>query len=111
MGLSASIEPEAFGRIAVEAQAMGRPVIATDHGAARETVLPGATGWLVPPGDVGALSTALNEALALDTEAREEMADRAIQHVRTKYTRTLMCARTINLYNQLLAETGTDSAA
>ncbi len=109
--VSASLEPEAFGRIAVEAQAMGRPVIATDHGAARETVVPGETGWLVPPGDAGAMTEALRQALALDTEAREEMADRAMLHVRTKYNKMLMCARTIALYNQLLAETGTDAAA
>jgi glycosyltransferase involved in cell wall biosynthesis len=49
--VSASTDPEAFGRIAVEASAMGRPVIATDHGGARETVQAGETGWLVPPGD------------------------------------------------------------
>ena len=108
--VSASIEPEAFGRIAVEAQAMGRPVIATDHGAARETVVPGETGWLVPPGDAGAMSEALRQALALDTEAREEMADRAMRHVQAKYTKVLMCARTIDLYSQLLAEAGTDAA-
>ncbi len=109
--VSASIKPEAFGRIAVEAQAMGRPVIATDHGAARETVVPGETGWLVPPGDAGAMSEALRQALALDTEAREEMADRAMRHVQAKYTKVLMCARTIDLYSQLLAEAGTDAAA
>jgi glycosyltransferase involved in cell wall biosynthesis len=109
--VSASIEPEAFGRVAVEAQAMGRPVIATDLGAARETVVPGETGWLVPPGDVGAMSEALHQALALDTAAREEMAERAMRHVQTKYTKMLMCARTIDLYNQLLAEAGTDAAA
>ena len=46
-----SLEPEAFGRTAVEPQAMGRPVLAADHGAARETVADGETGWLVAPGD------------------------------------------------------------
>ena len=45
--VSASTDPEGFGRTIVEAQAMGRPVIATDHGGARETVVPGSTGWLV----------------------------------------------------------------
>ena len=49
--VSASTSAEGFGRVAVEAQAMGRPVIATDHGGARETVIGGETGWLVPPGD------------------------------------------------------------
>lgn len=54
--VSASTRPEAFGRIAAEAQAMGRPVIATGHGGARETVQDGVTGWLVPPGDTDALA-------------------------------------------------------
>jgi glycosyltransferase involved in cell wall biosynthesis len=49
-----SLEPEAFGRTAVEPQAMGRAVLAADHGAARETVVDGETGWLVTPGDVDA---------------------------------------------------------
>ena len=71
--VSASTDPEAFGRVAAEAQAMGRPVVATDHGGAQETVLPGKTGWLVPPGDPKALTTALEEALALDSTPRETM--------------------------------------
>ena len=62
--VSASTDPEAFGRVLVEAQAMGRPVVATDHGAARETVIPGETGWLVAPGDASAMVEALHEACA-----------------------------------------------
>ncbi|MCH8238307.1 MAG: glycosyltransferase family 4 protein, partial [Proteobacteria bacterium] len=54
--VSASTDPEAFGRIVVEAQALGRPVVASDHGGARETVIEGETGWLFPPGDVTALT-------------------------------------------------------
>jgi glycosyltransferase involved in cell wall biosynthesis len=53
--VSASTDPEAFGRVAPEAAAMGRPVIATDHGGARETVLAGQSGLLTPPGDAAAL--------------------------------------------------------
>ena len=109
--VSASIDPEAFGRVAVEAQAMGRPVIATDHGAARETVIPGKTGWLVPPGDASAMTEALREALAMGTETREDMADRAMGHVRANYTKVMMCARTMSVYNELLAEAKTDRPA
>ena len=68
--VSASTDPEAFGRVMIEAQALGRPVIASDHGGALETVLPKKTGWLVPPGDVDALSDALIEVLDLDEVAR-----------------------------------------
>lgn len=101
--VSASTEAEAFGRIIAEAQAMGRPVIASDHGAARETVIPGVTGWLVPPRDASALADALREALALDATARAKLAQQAIQHVRDNFTRELMCYRTLAAYRELLA--------
>jgi len=63
MVLSTSIEPEAFGRVAIEAQAMGKPIIATSHGGTLETVLPQQTGLWVPPSDHEALSTAINQIL------------------------------------------------
>ena len=67
--VSASTDAEAFGRVIVEAQAMGRLVIATDHGAARETVTHGENGWLVPPDDASALVKVMREALSIDSEA------------------------------------------
>jgi glycosyltransferase involved in cell wall biosynthesis len=100
--VSASNEPEGFGRVIVEAQAMGRPVVATDHGGARETIKPGATGWLVPPGDPTALAEAIGEALALDGMARERLAARATAHIAARFTREMMCARTIEVYEELL---------
>ena len=51
--VSASTDPEGFGRVIIEAQAMGRPVVATDHGGARETITPGVTGWLAAAGRPG----------------------------------------------------------
>ena len=101
--VSASIEAEAFGRVIVEAQAMGRPVIATDHGAARETVIPGETGWLVPPNDPDALAEALKTVLSLDEGSRSDLSTRSIIHVREKYTRDKMCDRTLALYRDVLA--------
>lgn len=102
--VSASTDPEAFGRVAAEAQAMGRPVIATDHGAARETVLAdGVTGWLVPPGEPDALAAALQLALSLTTSQREAMAERAIAHVREKFSKDAMCAKTVAVYDELMA--------
>ena len=100
--VSASTDPEGFGRVIVEAQAMGRPVIATDHGGARETIVPGITGWLVPPRDPMALSAAIGEALALDPAARAAFARGSRAHVATSYSRELMCARTIEVYEELL---------
>src|SRR3954469_19456287 len=100
--VSASNEPEGFGRVIIEAQAMGRPVVATDHGGARETILPGITGWLAAPGDPQALAQAVGKALALDSEARNAFARRAVSHIATGFTSALMCARTIAVYEELL---------
>src|SRR5207302_9896577 len=88
--VSASTDPEGFGRVIVEGQAMGRPVVATDHGGARETIVPG-TGWLVPPRDPAALALAIDEALALDQDARAAFARRARAQVASGYTRDIRC--------------------
>ncbi len=103
--VSASTDPEGFGRTIVEAQAMGRPVIATDHGGARETVMPGSTGWLVPPSDPTALAGAIGEALALDPIARRALARRSRSHIAAGFTREAMCARTIEIYEEILFPT------
>ena len=101
--VSASTDPEAFGRVMVEAQAMGRPVIATDHGGARETVLEGPTGRLVPPGDAEALAATLRATLALDGEVRERLAPLAISHARANFSKEAMCAQTLAVYDELYA--------
>lgn len=100
--VSASSEPEAFGRVIVEAQAMGRPVIVTDLGAVKETVVPGETAWVVPAGDPGALARALAEALALTPDQRQSLAERAMAHVGEGFTRKRMCADTLAVYGELL---------
>jgi glycosyltransferase involved in cell wall biosynthesis len=100
--VSASSDPEGFGRIIVEAQAMGRPVVATNHGGARETIAPGNTGWLVPPRDPAALAAAVGEALSLRESERSRLARRTIAHVAAQFTREAMCARTIEVYEELL---------
>jgi glycosyltransferase involved in cell wall biosynthesis len=100
--VSASTRPEGFGRVIVEAQAMGRPVVATAHGGAVETILPSETGWLVAPADSAALGDAIAKALALDGDARRHLAARAIAHVRANFTTGVMVARTIAVYQELL---------
>lgn len=99
-----STEPEAFGRSAVEAQAMGTPVVVSDLGAASETVLVGAerTGWRVPAGDAAALGEALREALNLGASARDAMARRARLHVEKNFSLTHMSEQTLGVYAGLL---------
>jgi glycosyltransferase involved in cell wall biosynthesis len=104
--VSASTDPEAFGRVVVEAQALGRLVVAPDHGGARETIEPGKTGWLVKPGDKDALANALAEALSLDEETRQAYAERAQANVRQHFSKATMCAKTIEVYEEVLAERG-----
>lgn len=102
--VSASTEPEGFGRVAVEGQAMGRPVIATDHGGSRETIIRGETGWLVKPGDHEALAKAIQEALALSPHQRAVLATRAMSHVAAHFTREQMADHTLNVYAELLRD-------
>lgn len=106
-----STRPEAFGRVAAEAQAMGRPIIASDHGGARETVIPGVTGLLIPPGDADALAKAIADMIALDGPARELLARQAIAHVRARFTNDVMCAATLAVYDELLAQPSASTAA
>lgn len=101
--VSASTDPEAFGRVVAEAQAMGRPVIASDHGGPRETILPGRTGWLTPPGDSAALAAAIDRFLRLSTEERGNMAALAQRFVRANFSKEAMCARTLAVYAEILS--------
>lgn len=109
--VSPSLVPEGFGRVPIEAQAMGRPVIATDHGGTRETILRDETGWLVPPGDVGALTRALKEALDLDARGRAALATRAMTHVAEHFTNEQMCQGTLDVYADVMQAAIADTAA
>jgi len=73
--VSASLRPEAFGRIVAEAQAMGRPVVAPNHGAAPEIIKEGVTGWLFKPGNAMSLAGALDKAISIGSDEREELSD------------------------------------
>jgi len=102
--VSASTDPEAFGRVAAEAGAMERPVIATDHGGARETVIAGVSGLLVPPGDVGALAGSLAKLVQAGSQTRSAMGTRGRDHVVRNFSLARMTADTLSLYHELLGE-------
>ena len=100
--VSASTDPEGFGRVPVEAQAMGRIAIATDHGAATETVRSGETGWLVPPGNATALAAAIDRSLEMSDNERVKMATRAMANVEENFTREQMVNQVFGVYADVL---------
>jgi glycosyltransferase involved in cell wall biosynthesis len=100
--VSASTDPEAFGRVVAEAQALGRLVVGPDHGGAKELIIDGETGWLTPPGDATALAAAIERALSFDAAARNRAAARSIVNVRTYFSKQAMCAKTLEVYNEVL---------
>ena len=104
-----STEPEAFGRSAVEAQAMGTPVVVSDLGAVPETVLAppqvdasARTGWHVPAGDAPALAAALGEVLSLGATQAEALRMRARAHVENMFSLERMVADTLDVYAALI---------
>ncbi len=96
--------PEPFGRVAVEAGAMGRPVVAFNHGGAVESVLDGKTGWLATPGDVDDLTRALASALDLSEADRARLAKRARAHITKFFSKEKMCQKTMEIYDNLLQD-------
>lgn len=98
----ASTDPEAFGRTVIEAQAMRRPVIASDLGAPRETVEEAGTGWRVPPGDPAALAQAIHWVLTMPAAERLAVGARARAAVLARYTTRAMQDATIAVYRELL---------
>lgn len=101
--VSASIDPEAFGRVTAEGQAMGRLVVAPAHGAAPEQIEPQRTGWLFRPDDADSLASALGAALALDPARRKAMAQAAQASARARFSKPVMCAKVLDVYREVLA--------
>ncbi len=104
-----SIEAEAFGRVAVEAQAVGTPVVVSDLGALPETVLAPPdtetarrTGWRVSPSDPGLLADAIGEALALGASGRDALALRARKQVEARFAIGRMASETLETYATLI---------
>jgi glycosyltransferase involved in cell wall biosynthesis len=92
---------QGFSRTLVEAQAMGRPVVAEDGGGAAESLLPGVTGWLATAGDPSSLAEALHNALSLTPERRAELARAAQEQVRGRYGLAEANRRLLQLYERL----------
>lgn len=101
--VSASTDPEAFGRVVAEAQAMGRPTVAANHGGAPEIILKDITGWLFKPGDSIDLSDKILKALKLDDLERKEIATKAIQRTTLNFNNETMCLKTLKIYSDLIS--------
>jgi len=99
--LAPSLRPEAFGRAAVEAAAMGKPVIASNHGGARETIVDGKTGFLVEPGNASALADAIAKLAAMAPEECTAIGAHARARAGEKFSARAMCDATLALYRDV----------
>lgn len=102
--VSAATEPPSAGRTMIEAQAMGRPVIAPAHGAMLDVVEGGVSGWLTTPGAAGELAQAISEALAMDESQRAHIGMAGRARVRARFTLDRMLDANLAIYEEL-AET------
>ena len=100
--VSNSIRPEAFGRVAVEAQAMEKPIVASDIGGSKETVLNGKSGFLYKSGDPRELAKVLNNLMELDKETLNSIGNEGRKNVSKKFDVDKMCHSTFTEYQKLL---------
>ena len=100
--VSASIEPEAFGRVAVESQSMGKPIIASNIGGSKETVLNKKTGFLYKYDDPRELAKSLNTVIQLSQEELKLMGNEGRKNVAKKFDVELMCDSNLREYKKLI---------
>ena len=100
--ISASIEPEAFGRVAVEAQSMEKLVIASNIGGSNETIIDGKTGILFKSGDAGSLSKKIIEAITMDESIIQLIGKEGRKNIIKKFNVEKMCFSTYSEYKRLL---------
>jgi len=100
--VSASIEPEAFGRVSVEAQAMGKPIIASDLGGSKETILKGKSGFLYKHDDSRELAKTLNGVIELNQDTLNSIGSEGRKNVIKKFDVEAMCDSTLREYKKLL---------
>ena len=100
--VSASVEPEAFGRVAVEAQSMEKPIIASDIGGSNETIIDNVSGFLFQSGNAEALSKKIVEALQLDESRLKSIGIEGRKNIIKKFNVEKMCFSTYSEYKKLL---------
>ncbi len=100
---ASSSQPEAFGKVAIEAMAMAKPVLSTRHGGSLETILENKTGWFVPPSDAEKMAEMIRE-VAFDKETLARAGERGRKWVLENFTSLRMCEKTLDLYARLHEE-------
>ena len=100
--VSSSIEPEAFGRVSVEAQAMEKPIIASNIGGSKETVIEDKTGFLFESGKSEALSKKIIHALNLDERTLKYIGIEGRKNVVKKFNVEKMCFSTYSEYKKII---------
>ena len=99
-----SITPEPFGRIILEAQALGKIPVAYDHGGASETIINEKNGFLAEPNNIKSLAENISLALSLKVTKREKMGNFSKKFVSKNFSHDRMCKLTLSLYKQCIAE-------
>ena len=100
--ISASIEPEAFGRVAVEAQSMEKLIIASNIGGSNETIVDGKTGILFESGDANSLSKKIIQAINMDESSIKLMGKEGRKNIIKKFNVEKMCFSTYSEYKRLV---------
>ena len=100
--ISSSIEPEAFGRVAVEAQSMKKLIIASNIGGSKETIIDGKTGFLFESGNAKSLCEKILRALNLDDETLKTMGIEGRKNIVNKFNVEKMCFSTYSEYKKLI---------
>tara|TARA_B110001452_G_scaffold105112_1_gene87147 strand:- start:1176 stop:2333 length:1158 start_codon:yes stop_codon:yes gene_type:complete len=100
--VSASIEPEAFGRVAVESQAMGKPIIASNIGGSKETVLNKKSGFLYKHDDPRELAKSLNAVIQLSQDQLKSVGNEGRKNIIKKFDVETMCNSNLKEYIKLL---------
>ena len=100
--VSASIEPEAFGRVSVEAQSMKKMIIASNIGGSNETIIDEKTGLLFQAGDVKSLSEKIIKALTMDESSLKTICNEGRKNIVKRFNVEKMCYSTYSEYKRLL---------
>ena len=100
--VSASIEPEAFGRVSVEAQAMRRPILASNHGGSKETIIDGKSGFLFHNRNPESLAENLNKLIEMDKDKLQSIGNEGRKNILKKFDVEKMCYSTLLEYKKLV---------